>query len=140
MTIAAIRMTGKVGVNPDIKTAFQRLGMLKKYACVLIQENDSTKGMIVQLENFMSYGKIDKEMLKELLIKRGRMPGDNPIKGDAGKMADEILAGKSLKELGLKPFFRLHPARGGIVTKHHYPRGVLGNNKEDFAKLLGRML
>lgn len=135
-----IRIVGKVGLHNYIVNGLHRLGLRKKYSCVIVNENESVAGMIRQLNDFIAWGKIDKETLKELLIKRGRMPGDKAIKGDIGKIADEIMAGKSMKELGLKTFFRLHPPRGGIDTKNHYPRGVLGNNKENISKLVKRML
>lgn len=139
--IVAIRIVGKVGLKNDIVQGLDRLRLRKKYSCVIVREDDSTIGMIKQLENFIAYGKLDKETLKELLMKRGRMPGDKAIKKDIDKIADEIMAGKSMKELGLKPFFRLHPARGGMdSSKHHYPKGVLGDNKEDIAKLVRSML
>ena len=51
-----------------------------------------------------------------------------------------MIAGKKPEEIGIKPFFRLHPARGGIKSKLHYPKGVLGNHKENINKLIERML
>ena len=59
---------------------------------------------------------------------------------EANKLAKEMLAGKKMEELGLKPWFSLHPARGGINTKLHYPRGVLGNHKDKINDLIKRML
>jgi len=51
-----------------------------------------------------------------------------------------------LKERGkkvdgeLKPFFRLHPPRGGLKnSKEPFPKGVLGYNKE-INELVERML
>ena len=51
----------------------------------------------------------------------------------------ELKAGK-MDELSIKPFFRLHPPRGGIKSKVHFPKGVLGNNKEKINELIMRML
>ena len=60
---------------------------------------------------------------------------------DAKKTAEE-LEKKNLNELGLKPFFSLHPPRGGIESKKHFGvgKGVLGDNKKAINKLLERML
>ena len=55
-------------------------------------------------------------------------------------MAKDILAGKKPEDLGLKPFFGLHPARGGIDSKYHYPKGVLGDHGENINKLIMKML
>ena len=61
-------------------------------------------------------------------------PGSKPIEG---------LNKKGLEELGLKPFFRLHPPRGGIESKKHFGvgKGVLGDNKKLSSKIepLSRM-
>ncbi|KKL95423.1 hypothetical protein LCGC14_1854700, partial [marine sediment metagenome] len=43
-------------------------------------------------------------------------------------------------KLNLKPFFRLHPPRKGIKSKLHFPKGVLGDNKEKINDLVLRML
>jgi hypothetical protein len=59
--------------------------------------------------------------------------------------AEKIVAGlekKTLSELGLKPFFRLHPPVKGIDSKIHFGRkkGVLGDNKDKINDLVRRML
>ena len=63
-----------------------------------------------------------------------------PKKIDPKKIASE-LNDKSLEDLGLKPFFRLHPPRGGIESKKHsgVGKGVLGENKK-INDLIRRML
>ena len=62
---------------------------------------------------------------------------DNSYRGNKkGKYFHE---NKTLDGSGIKPFFRLHPPRGGINTKYHFPKGVLGENKE-INKLILRML
>ena len=50
------------------------------------------------------------------------------------------MAGKNPEELGMKPWFGLHPARGGIKSKVHYPKGVLGYHGKDINKLIMKML
>ena len=40
----------------------------------------------------------------------------------------------------IENFFRLHPPRGGIKSKIHFPKGVLGDNKEKINDLIKRML
>ena len=116
--IAVIRIKGQVGLKKDIKETLYRLRLRQKYACVVFDKpNESQLGMIKSMRSFISYGEISKETYKKLVGARG-------IKDKDGK---------------LKPFFRLHPARGGMKTKFHYPQGVLGENKE-LDKLIERML
>jgi hypothetical protein len=61
-------------------------------------------------------------------------------KFDAEKNANEILEGKTMKQLNFIPFMRLHPPRKGINSKMQYPKGVLGNHGKDINKLVERML
>jgi len=137
---ALIRISGKVGVDTGVANALYRLRLRKKYACVVLHDSKELEGMIKKVRDFIAFGNIDKETLKELIIKRARLPGDKAIKIDAEKIIEELIKGKSFEDLKIKPFFRLHPPRGGIVSKQHYPKGVLGDNKEDINKLLRRML
>jgi len=130
--IAIIRITGMVDKNKDITETLSRLLLRRKYACVLVEENAVNMGMIQKVRSFVAYGKIDEATLKELVKKRGQ-------KIDKGKEVGE-LKGLNFKEANLKPFFRLHPPRGGINSKQHFPRGVLGNHKEKINDLIRRML
>ena len=82
--------------------------------------------------------------LQQGTLPRQSLGVSNPV--EANKIdAKIVIAGldkKSLIELGLKPFFRLHPPRGGIESKKHFGvgKGVLGDNGENINKLLERML
>ncbi len=130
--IAIIRITGMVDKNKDIAETLHRLRLRRKYSCVVVEENKVVKGMLKKVRSFVAYGKIDEETLKELVKKRGQKLDK---KKEIGK-----LDGLKFKEANLKPFFRLHPPRGGINSKQHFPKGVLGNHKEKINDLIRRML
>ena len=116
--IAVIRIRGQVGLNKEVKETLHRLRLRKKYVCVAFDKpTEAQLGMIKNLRNFISYGEISEDTYKQLVEKRG----------------------KKDTEGNLKPFFRLHPPRGGANTKFHAPKGILGENKE-MDKLLLRML
>ncbi|MBS3084917.1 uL30 family ribosomal protein [Candidatus Pacearchaeota archaeon] len=115
--IAVIRIKGQVGVDRNAKETLFRMRLRRKYSCIILKPTKENAGMLKKVKNFVSYGKIPKEIYEEMVKKRGK-------KGSEGK---------------LKPFFRLHPPRGGAETKLHYPKGILGENKE-MDKLIGRML
>lgn len=139
--LAVIRISGKVKMKGKVEETMNRLRLRKKYSCVLIQEKPEMIGMIKDVRNFVAFGNIDEKTLIELIKARGKIIGKRNEKvKDAEKTAKEILAGKKLEELGIKPWFGLHPARGGIDSKHHYPKGVMGDHKQDINKLLLRML
>ncbi|PJE81166.1 hypothetical protein COU58_03685 [Candidatus Pacearchaeota archaeon CG10_big_fil_rev_8_21_14_0_10_32_42] len=115
--IAVIRIRGQVGLDQDVKETLFRMKIRRKYACVVLEPNKINTGMLKKVRNFVSYGEISKDVYEELVKMRGK-------KDENGK---------------LKPFFRLHPPRGGAETKLHYPQGILGENKE-INKLIEKML
>ncbi len=139
--IAIIRISGIINVDWDVAETLDRLRLRRKYACVVVREKPEIKGMLKKIENFVAYGKIDKATFIELIKKRGQALQKGKI--DAESTATGFLEGKTekkLSELGIKDFFRLHPPRGGIKSKVHYPKGILGNNKEKINDLIMRML
>jgi large subunit ribosomal protein L30 len=96
--------------------------------------------MLNKIRSFVAYGPISKESLHKLISLRAES-SDKTKKIDADSVIKN-LDKKSLKEQGIKPFFRLHPPRKGIESKKHYGvgKGVLGDNKEHINLLLERML
>ena len=111
--IAIIRIKGQIGISSKVRETLQRLNLKRKYSCVVIENpNESQKGMIESVRNFVAFGEINEETYKRL---------------------------KEARDKG-KRYFALHPARGGMNTKLHFPKGVLGDNKEKINDLILRML
>ncbi len=140
--IAIIRISGKVEISEKIENTLFRLRLRRKYACIVEREIPELIGMIKKVRNFVAYGKINKETLIKLIKKRGQLI-DKKKKIDADKIAEEFAESKIAKKwqnFNLKPFFRLHPPRGGIKSKLHFPRGVLGDHQEKINNLIERML
>ena len=139
--IAILRISGKVGVSRDVAEALDRLRLRRKYACVVIREKPELKGILNKVRNYVAYGRIDEKTFTELIEKRGKSKDKKKIKAeDIVKEFVNSKTEKKLSELGIKPFFRLHPPRKGIRSKVHYPKGVLGDNKEKINELIRRML
>ena len=116
---AVIRISGMVKVPKDIENALYRLKLRRKYVCVVVDTNNpAVKGLLEKVKYYVAFGSISKEVYDKLVKARGKKDAD-------GK---------------LKAFFRLHPPRKGIKSKLQYPKGVLGNNKDDINKLIERML
>ena len=136
--IVVIRISGMVNINKPIEETLYRLRLRRKYSCVIVSETKETIGMLKKVRNFISYEKIDENTLKELINKRGQSE-DKKEKINVEKVIKYLNENKTLDGSGIKPFFRLHPPRGGINTKQHFPKGVLGENKE-INKLILRML
>jgi len=143
--IVVIRISGQIKLKGDVVETLDKMKLRKKYTCVLLNETPENLGMIKKVNNFIAFGNIDEKTLVELIKTRAKHIGNTKKKIEhPEKIAKEILAGKKLEELGIKPFFGLHPARGGINTKKHYnkdhPSLVLGNHKDNINKLIMRML
>lgn len=116
--IAAIRIRGQVGLNKNVAETLFRLKIRRKYACIVFENpTELQSSTLKSVRNFIAYGEISKDTQKKLVEARGQKDTEG----------------------NLKPFFRLHPPRGGAKTKLHYPKGILGENKE-MDKLIGRML
>ena len=137
--IVIIRIKGQTGLRKDTNNTLDRLRIKKKYSCVVVKETKENLGMINKLTSFIAYGKINEDDLIELIEKRG-IQLDKNKKIDARKAAEEIVKGKKLEDMNLKPFFRLHPPRKGIKSKLHYPKGVLGNHGDKINLLFKRMV
>ncbi len=137
--ICVIRIHGKVGLKKEVAETLNRLRLRKKYSCIVINPTREQLGMIKKMRDFVSFGEIKKETFEKLIEKRGQLIDKNK-KIDVKKAADELEKGKKPEDLNLKPFFRLHPPRKGIKSKLHFPKGVLGNNKEKINDLVKRML
>src|SRR4030042_3431844 len=105
--IAIVRIRGQVNIRATIEETLRRLGLKKKYSCVVIEKPNAVElGMLEKVRDFVAFGEISSEAYKKLVDARGKLS-------------------KS------KTHFRLHPPRGGIDSKKHFgvQKGVLGNNK-----------
>lgn len=137
--ILAIRIAGTVEIEDKIEMTLSRLRMRKKYSAVLLKNNPESLELLRKVRDFVAFGIVTDADIEELISKRGKAIGNKKI--DAKKVTAELKT-KSLEELGVKPFFRLHPPRGGIDSKVHFPirKGVLGFHNTKINELMRRML
>ena len=137
--ILAIRIGGMVDIDSNIQETLHSLRLRRKYSAVLLKPTPLNLKILKIVRNQISYGEIEKETLKLLLEKRA-VSLNKAKKIDSEKLAEE-LEKKDIKSIDIKPFFRLHPPRGGIESKKHagVGKGVLGENKK-INELVRRML
>jgi large subunit ribosomal protein L30 len=153
--IAIIRITGKQGLNQNIKATFKLLRLYNKYNCVVVPNKPQYIGMIKKVKDFITWGEIDEKTFKMLLEKRGRVAGnkiltEEYLKKEAKTSFTDFIAkfAKGEAELrkipGLKLFFKLHPPIGGFerkgTKKPFSVGGVLGYRKEKINELLQKMI
>ncbi len=137
--ILIIRIKGLVEISQQAQETLFRLHLQRKYTATLIKETPENLKLLQKIRNYVAYGTLTKEDLILLLEQRGKAFKGKKVEV---KAAIDQLDKKSLEDLNMKPFFRLHPPRGGIDSRLHYgvKKGVLGNHKDKINLLMRRML
>ena len=147
---AIVRLRGEVNTRPEIRDTLDMLRISRINHCVVVKEDPHYRGMIQKVKDYVAWGKIDEDTLTMLLEKRGRLSGNRRLteqflkeKGyaSAKELAEAVNSGTvSLKDLGIKPVFRLHPARSGLKSTKKTARqgGDLGF-RDDIADLIVKM-
>ncbi len=153
--LAIIRIRGTVDVPPEIKKTLEMLNLSRKFTAVIYPHNESIKGMLQVVKDWVTWGEVSKEVLKELIIKRGRLSGSRKIteefvKEITGKGIDELVESLIKGSLSwhklapkVKPVFRLHPPKGGFkgsIKKPYKSGGELGYRGLQINDLLKKMV
>ncbi len=142
--IAVIRLKGRFSVPQEVDSTLDSLKLNRLYSCTLIPDSPTTKGMLKVCKDCVSFGGVDEATVELLLQKRGRTKEGKRLskekKPDAiKKIAQEVLSGKKLSELGIMPVFFLSPPKGGFgKRKAQVPFGPIGKNSK-IAELILRM-
>ncbi|MEM1508760.1 MAG: 50S ribosomal protein L30 [Thermofilaceae archaeon] len=152
--LAVILIRSPTDRRPEERKTLELLKLNKKFNCVIVPDTLSIRGMLKVLENVVTYGEIDKNILVALIEKRGRLDGNKKIQSDYlkklgydnfEKLAEALLSGTaSLDKLpSFKPVFRLHPPKGGFkrtIKKHYNDGGELGYRGYKINELLLTMI
>jgi len=148
---AIVRLRGEVNVRPEIKDTLAMLRIHRVNHCVVVKEDPHNRGMIQKVKDYVAWGKVDDESLALLLEKRGRLSGNRRLSveyllektsySSFKELAEAVNSGSaSLKELGIKPVFRLHPPRKGLkTTKKTAQQGGDIGFRQDLADLIKKM-
>ncbi len=153
---AIIRIRGTVDVPPKVRATLKMLRLVRKFHAVIYPKNPTIDGMLEVVKDWVTWGEIDKETLKELILKRGRLIGNKPITEEDIKrifkvssideLVDKLLKGEILWHKykdAVKPIFRLHPPKGGFkgsIKKPFGAKGELGYRGDKINELLKRMI
>jgi large subunit ribosomal protein L30 len=97
-----------------VEEVFRALRLTRKNHCVLLQDNESVRGMLLAIRDYAAWGEASDETAA--LLKK--------------KFGDKARV------------YRLQPPRGGFRggIKRHYPKGALGNRGEKINDLVKTML
>jgi large subunit ribosomal protein L30 len=114
--IAVVRVRGVTGIRKEIKDTLTMLNLHKKNFCVILDGSPEKMGMLMKVKDYVTWGEIDEDALKQLESKRGSGKKfyrlNSPLKGYGRK--------------GVKVPF----SKGG----------ALGNRKEKINDLIKRMI
>ncbi len=154
-----IRIMGTVDVRPKLEHTLYLLRLRQRFAASLYHSSlPGLEGMLQKIRDWTTWGEIDRDTLIQLIRVRGRLIGDKPITdewvqknlglyGGIPELADKLLSGEimyhKLEDKGVKPFFRLHPPRGGFkgsIKRHYGDGGELGYRGTAINELVRRML
>ncbi|NPV63554.1 MAG: 50S ribosomal protein L30 [Methanotrichaceae archaeon] len=148
---AIVRLRGGVNTRPETKDTLQMLRLNRINHCVVVNEDPHYRGMIQRVKDYVAWGQIDDSTLALLLERRGRLSGNQRLTeqfikektsyNSFAELARSLNSGAtSLKDLGIKPVFRLHPARKGLrSTKKTAAQGGDLGWRQDIADLIKKM-
>lgn len=122
--IAVIRIRGLKGIRKDIKDTLDMLKLHKKHFCVIVEKIPSNMGMVNKAKDYITWGEIKEEVLKELISKRAERNSKDPKR--------------------TKKFFRLNSPKKGFERKgikvSFGKGGALGYRGEKINELLRKMM
>jgi LSU ribosomal protein L30P len=149
--LAVIRIRSLIDRNPKVRFTARLLRLTRVNICTLYPKTPSILGMLKVVSEVTTYGEISKEVLVELLKKRGRTKGNKKITEETLKkynfanfeeLAEHILKTGKIPNF-IKPVFRLRPPRKGFKhsTKKFFAQGgELGYRGEKINELILRMI
>jgi len=149
---AAVRIRGKPDTNSQIEDTLTNLGLEQKNHCLLLPEEDHYEGMLKQVKDAVTYGRIDEETAAHVLRERGETDhgplsssldelGYDSVEDLVSALEEGDVNLSELKDDGFRNVVRLNPpSKGYKSTKQHYRQGgALGDRGEAIQELLGRM-
>lgn len=154
MSFAVVKVRSSIGVRKNIKDTLKMLRLNRINHCVVIPKTKDYKGMLQKAKDYITWGEIDKEVLEELIRKRGKLIGDvsitdeyiknntkyEDIKEFSSAIVNEEINYKDL--INVKPIFRLPPPRKGYegIKRAFTVKGALGYRGKEINNLLRRMI
>ena len=136
MTYAAIRVRGTVNIKPDIKKTLKLLNLTRANHCVILEENKVYKGMIQVAKDYVTWGELEKDILTDLISKRGRIQGDKALTdkylksstsySTIDKLSDAIIAKKFKFHIEYHKVSKTEMASHLNISRSHLHRMLSG--------------
>ena len=139
--LAVIRVRGLVEVNRDITMTLNQLRLYNRNFCTVIPNNDSSRGMVKKVNDYVTWGEIDDGTFNLLVEKRGEAYKERTTDKKSILKYNKFLShnGKNIKK-----YFRLNSPKKGYGRKGiklpFTSGGALGYRAEKIKDLIERMI
>ena len=154
MTHAVIKVRSDINVKADIRHTMKLMRLTRVNHCVILPDNEVSKGMLQKVKDYVTWGEVKPEVLARMVLLKGKLEGNNPISTAYIKsnteydtpldFAKAVVSGKAkFASLdGIKPVIRLHPPISGYegIKRAYTVGGALGYRGENINDLILRML
>jgi large subunit ribosomal protein L30 len=139
--IAVVRVRGSVQVPSTTKDTMRMLGLTRANHCSIVDDRDTTRGMLQKAKDQITWGEVNAEMVTRLIEKRGKF---EPKKFKTLKefVAAYMKFEAELPDAGCQRVFRLSPPRKGYksIKKTFVNGGDMGGRGAKINDLLARMI
>ncbi|KTG27963.1 50S ribosomal protein L30 [Haloferax profundi] len=142
---AIVQLRGEVDMAQDVRDTLSMLNIHRVNHATFVPETDTYRGMITKVNDYVAHGTPSVDVVETLIRTRAE-----PEKG-SGDITDEWVSENTdfedvsslaqavydeettLREQGISPVLRLHPARGGHRGQKHVTKegGQLGKHETD---------
>ncbi len=139
--LAVIRIRSAVNASDKVNLVLDRLRLRNKMVCSLYKDTPSIRGQIQIVKDYVTWGEITPEQLKEIIDKRGE---EYKEKTEDSKKKIRYRGYLILGNKKYKSTVRLHPPVGGFerkgIKKSFKEGGALGYRADKIFELIKRML
>jgi large subunit ribosomal protein L30 len=151
---AVIRIRGHAKIRRNQVDTMEIMRLTRPNHCVLVRQDDTSKGMLQMVKDYVTWGEVSHETIARLLHQRGEIVGgekltDTYVKENS-KYASILSLAKAIEKgeadmgdvKGLKQLLRLPPPRQGYegIKRSWNDGGALGYRGADVEKLIDKML
>ncbi len=154
MSFAVLRLRGKGDLRGNVKDTLRMLHLTRQNHCSIVPQDDTFRGMLQLVKDYVTWGEVEPEVLAKLLLRRGRQVGDKPIDDAFVKAHSKYTSIWDLSQAvakgdatlaavqQLRPLLRLPPPRKGYrgIKRGYHDGGDLGYRGKAINDLLQRML
>ncbi len=152
--IVAVRVRGTISAKREARATLDMLRLSRTNHAVLIDNRPSFKGMLQQVQAYVTWGEASPETVALMLQKRGRLAGDKKLTDEYAEkigykslnaLAEAIASCKAehWKLQGMQPVFKLRPPTKGFkgkIKKSYRAGGEAGYRGEAINALVTRMV